>query len=364
MFFLFLNNLLKIWSWPLLFFSAALICVWLFVYQVNKDFRSLKSGFFFNLSISFFILTIISIFQKIDPIIFFSSIKIIVIVFFLVLALMAYSAGKLIVWNFRLSNNTKYRARYRPAIYLAILIFAAFIFLVSLKFTNKNLPNWFDWAFAFIPAFIFYIIFVFLNFCTQTVITKLIGDQIFQQADKYNYLIVLGAGLIDGNKISPNLNKRLEKSLEFAEKNQTSRIVVSGGQGRDERLSEAQAMKNWLLKKGIEPARIILEDQSTNTAENFQNSLVLILKNKPEKYPKIAFTTNSYHLPRADFIACRNQIKAFGLPAQTPANYFSAGWFREFAAILIIKKRQHLLMLSLLTMVSIIKTLIVIGFKL
>lgn len=52
-------------------------------------------------------------------------------------------------------------------------------------------------------------------------------------------------------------------------------VVVSGGQGMDEEVSEAFAMKEYLTNKGISEDRIIMEDKSTNTLENIKNTKVL-----------------------------------------------------------------------------------------
>ncbi len=72
-----------------------------------------------------------------------------------------------------------------------------------------------------------------------------------------DYLIILGAGLY-WDKISPALEERLKVSLEYLEENKKMKVIVSGGQGPNEKFSEAYAMSEYLLQCGIEKDRIIL----------------------------------------------------------------------------------------------------------
>ena len=86
-----------------------------------------------------------------------------------------------------------------------------------------------------------------------------------------DYIIVLGAGL-KGDTPSLALERRLEKAAEYMNKNGNAIAIVSGGQGKGETISEAQAMENYLLNHGIREDRIIKEDNSTSTYENFEYS--------------------------------------------------------------------------------------------
>lgn len=82
-----------------------------------------------------------------------------------------------------------------------------------------------------------------------------------------DYLIVLGSQ-VRGRKPSDNLQKRLDAALYYLEENPNTRAVLSGGQGDDEAISEAQAMADFLTAQGIDAGRLILEDRSRNTEEN------------------------------------------------------------------------------------------------
>ena len=90
-----------------------------------------------------------------------------------------------------------------------------------------------------------------------------------------DYLIVLGAQMRETGP-SKALALRLDTAAAYLTENPDTLVVVSGGKGSNEPISEAQGMYEYLLTKGISPDRILLEDRSTNTKENLQFSRPLI----------------------------------------------------------------------------------------
>lgn len=109
----------------------------------------------------------------------------------------------------------------------------------------------------------------------------------------YDYLIVLGAAVY-GKYPSGVLNFRIEEAYEYLSNNPDTIVVVSGGQGSGEDISEALCMKNRLMELGIDESRIIMEDQSTSTNENLEFSL--------QKIPtgsSVGIVTNNFHLYRS-----------------------------------------------------------------
>ena len=87
------------------------------------------------------------------------------------------------------------------------------------------------------------------------------------EPENMEYYLVLGAW-INGRHPSRALRKRLDKALFCAEKDPAARLILSGGQGDDEEISEAVCMRNYLVAAGVEEDRLILEDRSTSTREN------------------------------------------------------------------------------------------------
>ncbi|MCI6190532.1 MAG: YdcF family protein [Clostridium sp.] len=124
--------------------------------------------------------------------------------------------------------------------------------------------------------------------------------------DNSDYILILGAGLINGKNPSLVLKGRLDAALEsINDYGNTSYIVVSGGQGNDERISEAEAMKNYLVNHGVEEERIIMEDKSTSTNENFKFS-----KEKIEEHSKKDIDELNIKIITTDFHSLRSSILA------------------------------------------------------
>ncbi|MGN0387524.1 MAG: ElyC/SanA/YdcF family protein [Suilimivivens sp.] len=113
-----------------------------------------------------------------------------------------------------------------------------------------------------------------------------------------DYVIVLGAQMkADGP--SKALQYRLDEAIRYLNENPSSKVIVSGGQGSDEHISEAQGMYDYLVSKGIAKERIIKEDKSVNTTQNLTFSAEYLDKEKDS----VAVVTNNFHAFRAVKIA-------------------------------------------------------------
>ncbi len=143
--------------------------------------------------------------------------------------------------------------------------------------------------------------------------------------------IVLGSG-IRGDHVSPNLAKRLDKAIEYSKKNPDALIIVSGGQGRDEKISEAQAMENYLISKGVPCERIIKEAKSTTTEENFLFSLEIARK-KGLDTDKMLYITSAFHVYRAGLLLKRMGIKMGHMGSHIVWYTIPMSYMREVMAI-------------------------------
>lgn len=141
------------------------------------------------------------------------------------------------------------------------------------------------------------------------------------------YLIVLGAQ-VKGEKLSLSLYNRVVKALEYLKENPTSKVIVSGGQGEGEDITEAEAMARFLSENGIETERIIKEEQSTTTFENIKFSKEFLNGEK-----EVIIVSNDFHLYRACIIAKRLGLKPYSLSAETPAKVRTELWIREYIAV-------------------------------
>ena len=121
-----------------------------------------------------------------------------------------------------------------------------------------------------------------------------------------DYLIVLGAQ-VKKDGPSRTLRLRLDKAAEYARQNPETILVLSGGQGKDELVSEAQAMQDYLAQSGIPRSRTILENQSTSTVENIAFSR-MIIESRGEPV-RVGILTSNFHLYRARKVAAHQGME-------------------------------------------------------
>lgn len=144
-----------------------------------------------------------------------------------------------------------------------------------------------------------------------------------------DYIIILGAQ-VKGEVPSQILHLRVKKAIEYLNNNPDTKVIVSGGQGSGELISEAECMRRILEKNNISDDRIIMEDRSTNTQENLQYSMDLVGKD----YSFVISTCN-FHQFRAQKIAEKlgaHHVSGISSRSNIPLlpNYF----FREFFAVI------------------------------
>ncbi|TCO71033.1 YdcF family protein [Marinisporobacter balticus] len=147
------------------------------------------------------------------------------------------------------------------------------------------------------------------------------------------YVVVLGAGL-KGERLSLTLLDRMSKCLEYMNDHPDVKVVVSGGQGRGEDIAEAEAMKRFLIKRGIRENRVVKEDQSTSTLENIKFTKEKLKKIEKREIHEIIIITNRFHLFRAKLLAKRNGIVAYGVPSKTRVYLMPKYYFREYFAVI------------------------------
>lgn len=151
--------------------------------------------------------------------------------------------------------------------------------------------------------------------------------------EKLDYMIILGAGL-DGYNVGKTLKSRLDKAIEYYNLNKDVKIIVTGGQGKNEVISEAEAMYNYLVSKDIPKENIIKEDKATTTLENIIFSKE-ILENRNSENKKVLIVTNEFHLTRSMIIANILGMDSEGLAAETPIRVRVNYLIREYPTIII-----------------------------
>ena len=143
------------------------------------------------------------------------------------------------------------------------------------------------------------------------------------------YIIILGAK-VNGTKPSGALSQRIWTAARYLERNPECISVATGAKGDDEGISEAECIRENLVRLGIDENRIILEEKATDTRENLLFSLKLI----GEDVKKIGLVTNDFHVFRALANARSLSDKAFcGIPAASTPYGFVHYVVREFFAV-------------------------------
>jgi hypothetical protein len=196
---------------------------------------------------------------------------------------------------------------------------------------------------------------------------------------QYDYIIIHGAGL-DGPRPTPLLAGRIDKALELWNKqHQHGKFVASGGQGADEIVSEAQAMRDYLLEKGAPADAILMEDKSTTTWENLKYSLGVIHDDRAASVNAVlsvgstdgttadddaattaagdfttAVVTSDFHVFRCAEYAHNLGIKADGIGSHTKGWYWPTAFIREFIAITKAHLWPYLVIGGLYTLVNVL----------
>ena len=141
-------------------------------------------------------------------------------------------------------------------------------------------------------------------------------------------VVVLGAG-VNGTQPSLSLYTRLTAALDYLEENPDVPVVLTGGLGYGEEISEARCMYDWLTARGVDPARLIMEEQAGNTAENFAFSKELLEEQGIDPAENlVAVVTNDFHIARSRLIAARQGYgHAFGVPAKLPWRHLEVNYY-------------------------------------
>ncbi|WP_311409634.1 YdcF family protein [Lancefieldella parvula] len=199
----------------------------------------------------------------------------------------------------------------------------------------------------------------------------------------YDYIIIHGAGL-DGPRPTPLLAGRINKALELWNKqHQHGKFVVSGGQGADEVVSEAQAMRDYLLEKDVPLDAILMEDKSTTTWENLKYSIGIINNDWTASANTTsvdtsassgsfaastigtdfttAVVTSDFHVFRCAEYAHNLGLKADGIGSHTKGWYWPTAFIREFIAITKAHLWPYLVFASIYILINVLDYVFFLG---
>ena len=144
-------------------------------------------------------------------------------------------------------------------------------------------------------------------------------------------LLVLGCQ-VKGTHPSLMLTERLEAADKYLKEHDNAVCILSGGQGEDEGISEAECMYNYLIGHGISTDRLIMEPNSTSTRENLQFSLEIMEEHNLGN--TVAIVTNEFHEYRAFKIAEKLDIEPYAVAANTHWWMFPTYLVREWYGVI------------------------------
>ena len=308
------------------------IIVLAFVFSFWRDNRSLWNPALFLLSLIFIYFSVANLIYQSG----YEDLHLLVMVIpFALLPVSLFLGGIFLIYNGVILLKREGRSKSNYLSLLLGIVILIFLALVSFRMGGRNelfyTNHFLNILFVFIAYSYFIFGFAFAGFMIYSILYLFIPKK-----KPYDFIIIHGAGLLGGEKVTPLLKRRIDKAVEAynQSKNPHIKIIASGGQGADEKISEAQAITNYLLAETDIPRNaIILEDRSRTTYEN-----LLYSKEIGEKLvanPQFLFVTNDYHVFRTSTYARKLGMKGDGLGCRTAGYYIPSAFIREYVALCV-----------------------------
>lgn len=151
-----------------------------------------------------------------------------------------------------------------------------------------------------------------------------------EKVEDPDYLMILGC-TVEGETPCEMLKLRINAAADFLKANPNTTAIACGGIVHDgQTVSEADTIKKYLVESGIDESRIIVENQSQTTYENFVNAKKIISERCDIDKAEIAFLSSNFHILRSSYIAKQTALKAKGVPAPSPKGLYAPALLREY----------------------------------
>ncbi|MFE9932819.1 YdcF family protein [Streptomyces sp. NPDC005533] len=244
----------------------------------------------------------------------------------------------------------------RPANLLSMLaglaIFALIALLVLVGVVGSPVLGGIAGTLTVVAGYVSFVFFCFLGYAFLYGRIKVRGD--------VDHVVMLGSGLIGGDRVPPLLASRLRKgqqiyAAQLARGGRPPMLLVSGGKGSDEKVTEARAMADWLIAEGVPAEHVLLEDRSTTTEENMRFSRELMEAHDPDY--RCVVVTNNFHAFRAAMLARKTGVNGQVLGSPTAKYYWPSATIREFVAVFWEHRTVNLAICGLLTVLGALGTL-------
>lgn len=151
------------------------------------------------------------------------------------------------------------------------------------------------------------------------------GQPDWNRAEQADYAVVLGANVKTDGTASRIMRQRLRAAMEFMEKNPDAMVILSGGKGDDEPISEAECMYQTIVEMGADPSRLLMEENSFDTRDNLMFSLDII-ESRGGTEKAVAVITSEFHQRRAAYIGDTLGIKTCAVPAHTDQWFYRVNY--------------------------------------
>ena len=133
------------------------------------------------------------------------------------------------------------------------------------------------------------------------------------QRQKADVAVILGAAAYDG-EVSPVFRERIDHGITLYRERYVDRLIVTGGTAEGAKVSEAAAARDYLLSQGIPGEAVLLEEESSITQENLENSKVIMEENG---FETAVIVSEPLHMKRAMLLAKDAGINAYSSPTPT-----------------------------------------------
>lgn len=255
------------------------------------------------------------------------------------------------VSNIQLMRKEGFTPRNALGIAVSIAMMAGLAVVGFLVFLNGNTSS------PVVTVLYSVISALYVVFEAVLICTVFCGIYVSKSEPEYDrdYIIILGCAIKKDGTLYPLIRGRVDRAIEFyrAQLEKTGRkavFVPSGGQGSDEIIPEAQAMKNYLIEQGIPEEQILPEAKSATTFENMKFSKALI--DSREDNAKTVFSTTSYHVFRSGIIASSAGLDAQGIGSKTKWYFWPNAFLREVAGLFVSQPKKQIIILLVIAVAA------------
>ena len=280
-------------------YGITIIVLIALLFSMWKDNRSLWNPALLVIEVLFLYLSIANVFFSFG----YENAHLVVIAGFLLIPIIIVFSGIFLIFNgFILLKKEGFSKANLLSPIMGIVILLFFVFMwIRAGFVTTDYNHWINIPVVFIIYTYIIFGFAFVGFMMYSCVYLWLPKK-----QHYDFIIIHGAGLLDGERVTPLLKRRIDKAVQAFQqsKNPHIRLIASGGQGSDEKISEAQAIGEQLIEN-----------------------------------PRFLFVTNDYHVFRTSTYARQIGMQGDGLGCSTASYYIPSAFIREYVAMCVKMKK-------------------------